>query len=181
MAHGLRVAALFGGIFALSGGAQADTLTINATGTIVGSCQLTVGSNFPVNADLSVSGSSSATATVDCSTPFKINAMSANGALTTSAAAISGFTNSLVYTLGMSVPLNTGGPVTASCTSDKLVSGQSSCALSPGNATGLYSGATGAASNKTASLTASWTTPFSPRLVAGAYSDRLTVTIAAVP
>ncbi|MCW1401910.1 hypothetical protein OKA06_06060 [Novosphingobium sp. MW5] len=171
-------------MFALGGfapDAQADTLTINATGTILGSCQISVGSNFPTNADLSVSGSSSASAVVNCSTPFKINATSSNGALTTSAAAVSGFTNSLVYTLAMSVPLNTGGPVTASCTSAQLVSGQSSCALSPGNSTGLYSGATGTATNKTASLTASWTTPTTPRLVAGAYADTLTVSIAAVP
>lgn len=161
--------------------ARADTLTINATGTIIGSCQLTTSSNFPADADLSVSGSVGATALVDCSTPFKINATSSNGALLRPGTASSGFTSSLVYTLAMSVPLNVGGPVTASCTSDKLVSGQSSCALSPNNSTGLSSGATGTATNKTASLTASWTTPSSPRLMAGAYSDTLTVTIAAAP
>ena len=161
--------------------ALADTLTINATGNIAGSCVLNTGSNFPTNANLSVTGSSAATATVDCSTPFKLNATSSNGALSNSVSAGSGFTNTLGYSLTISVPLNSGGPAAATCASSTLVTGQSGCALSPGNTTGLYSGATGSATNKTATLTAAWTTPSTPILVAGNYSDTLTVSIAAVP
>lgn len=161
--------------------AHADTLTVNASGTIVGSCVLNTASDFPASANLSVNGSSSATATVDCSTPFKLNATSSNGALSNSVSAVSGFTNALGYSLTISVPLNTGGPATATCASSTLVTGQSSCALSPGNTTGLYSGATGSATNKTATLTAAWTTPSTPILVAGNYADTLTVSIAAVP
>lgn len=165
----------------LPGEAQADVLTVNATGTIAGTCQLTLASDFSTTADLSVSGSSAASATVDCTTPFKINATSSNGALNNSVSAVSGFTNTLGYDLTISVPLNSGGPAAATCASTLLVTGQSSCALSPGNTTGLYSGATGSATNKTATLTAAWITPASPKLVAGAYSDTLTVSIAAVP
>ncbi len=161
--------------------AYADTLVVNTTGTIAGSCLFTLGTDFPTNADLSVSGSSAASATVDCTTPFKLNATSSNGALANSVSAVSGFTNSLGYSLTISVPLNSGGPATATCASSLLVTGQSSCALSPGNTTGLYSGATGTATNKTATLTAAWTTPSTPILVAGNYADILSVTIAAVP
>lgn len=161
--------------------AHADTLTVNASGTIVGACSFTLASDFPTSADLSVAGSSPASATVNCSTPFKLNALSNLGALVNSVSAASGFTNSLGYTLAISVPLNTGGPATASCASSTLVTGQSGCALSPGNTTGLYSGATGTATNKTATLTASWATQVSPKLMAGNYADTLTVTIAAVP
>ena len=84
------------------------------------------------------------------------------------------------YTLTVSVPLDSGGPVSANCASSALLAGQSSCALSPSNATGLSSGSA-TATNKVATLTAAWTTPSLPYLVAGSYSDTLTISIATVP
>jgi spore coat protein U-like protein len=62
-----------------------------------------------------------------------------------------------------------------------LVAGQSSCALSPANSTGLSSGGK-ASLNKTATLTVAYTVPTLPtRLIAGSYSDTITLTITASP
>ena len=174
------ISALVCGSAFLPASASADSLTVNATGTIAGSCGISVVSDFPANANLAVSGSASASASVSCATPFKLNATSANGNLKNLVAAVSSFTNTLAYVLTVSVALDSGGPVSANCNSATLVAGQSGCALSPANSTGLSSGSA-IATNKTATLTAAWTTPASPQLVAGSYADTLTISIAAVP
>ena len=160
--------------------ARADEFSVRAIGTILGSCGFTVSSSFPPDADLTVPGSINAGALVNCGVPFRVHAASASGALRNSAPAASGFTNFLGYTLSVSVMLDGGSAISASCGSATLVAGQSSCALSPFNATGLSSGA-GIATNKTATLTASWGSPGSAHLAAGTYSDTLTITIAAAP
>ncbi|MFC4594398.1 hypothetical protein [Sphingobium tyrosinilyticum] len=164
--------------FSASAPAKAQSLTITATGTIVGGCGITVGSNFgPAN--LSAGGNVTGTATVNCNAGFKINATSANGAIKTNTVAPANFTNAVPYSLAMTVPLDVGGNVSATCNSSELVAGQSGCALSPGNSAGLSSNGK-TANNKTATLTASWSLP-APRLIAGTYSDTITVSIASVP
>lgn len=156
--------------------AHADQLTVTASGTIPSSCSIASASPFPA-VNLSANGSVGAQATVNCNTGFKINALSANGAIKSNTAAPSGFTNSVAYDFTLSVPLESGGPIPATCASGTLVSGQASCALSPGNTTGLSSGGT-ASINKTAALTVAWTVPTLPtRLIAGSYSDTITLTI----
>ena len=164
--------------FGASAPAKADSLTITATGTIVGGCGIALASDFgPAN--LSAGGSVNGTATVNCNAGFKINATSANGAIKTSAVAPANFTNAVPYSLAVTVPLDTGNSVSATCTSAQLVAGQSACALSPANSTGLSSGGK-TANNKVATLTASWSLP-TQRLIAGSYSDTITVSIASVP
>jgi len=178
----MRVRALLGvGVICAlqaSAPARADSLTITASGTIQPSCSVAVQAAFQ-SADFTASGSSTAQALVNCNGGFRINVTSANGAAKTTNQASSGFTNALSYTLGLSVPLDDSSTASAICTSASLVAGQSTCALSPGNATGLSSGGK-TAMGKVATLTASWVLP-AQKLVAGSYSDTLTVSIASVP
>lgn len=160
--------------------ARADVLTVTASGTIGSSCGLTSAS--PVGSpNLSASGSVGATVTVNCNTGFRLNALSAQGAIKSATSAPANFSNNVPYSLTVSVPLETGGPASATCASSTLATGQSSCALSPGNTTGLSS--SGKASlNKTASLTFAYTVPALPtRLIAGTYSDTVTLTITVAP
>jgi hypothetical protein len=160
--------------------ARADVLTVNATGTIGTSCSIAATTPF-TTPNLSANGNVGAQATVNCNTGFKVNALSANGAIKSSTSAPTNFTNTLPYNFTLSVPLETGGPAAATCASSALVAGQSSCALSPANSTGLSSGGK-ASINKTAALTVAWSLPTLPtRLIAGSYGDTITLTVAAVP
>ena len=158
--------------------AHAQTIAIPVSGAIAGACTLTKGGDF-ANADLSASGSRTATATVNCNTGFIIRATSLNGAMKTGATPPANFTNTQPYTLTVSVPLDSGGPVASSCTAALLKAG-SGCALATGGS-GLSSG-TATATNKTATLTAAWTTPALPtRLIAGGYTDTISISISAAP
>ena len=158
--------------FASPAYAQSQSLDIQASGTIAASCSLTKASEF-LAANLSANGSVSATATVNCNTGFSIAAASANGAVkrVPPGTPPANFSNSLAYSFSLSVPLDSGGPAVANCSSAAMLA--NSCSLSSGG---------GTAAAKTATLTASWTIPVLPtRLLAGGYSDTITLTIAAVP
>ena len=157
--------------------AEADSVTLPVSGTIVGGCGLTLASNFAA-ASLATSNSTQATASVDCNTVFTIHAMSSNGTLKNVKSATTGFVNVQPYSLTFSVPLNAGGSAAATCPAASLVAGQASCVLSPA-AAGLSSG-TSTATAKTATLTAQWVLG-TTRLIAGAYQDTLTISIAAQP
>lgn len=161
--------------------ADADVLTINASGTIASSCSLAAASAFGTP-NLTASGNVGATATVNCNSGFTINATSLNGGMKTTKSA-TGFASLVPYSLTVLVPLETtpATSVSATCAATTLVSGQSSCALSPGNVTGLSSGGK-ASLGKTATLTLAYTVPSLPtRLIAGSYSDTISLTITAVP
>ena len=159
--------------------AHADAVNIPVSGTITGTCSLTKGADFPT-ANLSANASVQATAIVNCNTAFKIKATSANGALKNIKLVQANFTNSEPYTLTVTVPLDAGAPVSSSCLASGLIAGQSTCALAP-NGAGLSSG-TASATNKTATLSAGWTLPALPtRLLAGTYSDTISISITAAP
>ena len=158
--------------------AHADSISIVAKGTINGACSITVGQNFQ-SVNMTSATSASATAVVNCNTGFVTRATSANGALVSAGATSANFTNRLDYTLKLAVPLDGGSTVSASCGAATLKAGQSSCVLSP--AGGGLSSAGGIATNQTATLTASWTLPTSPRPTAGSYSDTITLSITAMP
>ena len=171
--------AVAAGWLATAPAAYADTVNITTTGQIASSCTVAAASTFPA-ANLSANGSVAASASVSCNTGFVVKATSTNGAIKSATAAPTNFTNSLDYTLTLSLPLDSGATATATCAAALLKAGQTTCALSPAG-TGLSSsGAT--AIGKTASLTAQWTVPALPtRLVAGSYSDTIVISIAAAP
>lgn len=160
--------------------ARADVLTVTAKGTIAPTCSMSSTKDFGTS-NINAAGSASATASLNCNQFFKINATSAQGAIKSSAAASAPYTNALPYSLKADIGLDDGSTSTATCASSTLVAGQSTCALSPANTTGLTSNGQ-IATNKTTTLTVSWTPPASPTfLKPGSYSDSITLTIAVVP
>lgn len=152
--------------------AQAQQLQVIARGTIPPVCTISVGAPFPA-ADLSTSGSISAAALVDCNKGFTIHVRSENGAVRTAQTAPQGFVSSLNYNFSLSLPLDgSASPLTLNCASNALAVGTGCNATSSGKT----------AISRTASLQVGWTVPAPPtRLVAGSYSDTLTVSIAAAP
>jgi len=160
----------------VSAPASADVVTVTAQGTIPSSCGLALQNAFGA-ANLNADGSISASALVNCNAPYRIRASSANGALKTTTPAPAQFSNSLDYSLSVTVPLDVGGQISATCTSATLVSGATGCTLSPASASGLSSGS-GTSTSKTAVLALQWTLPTATRLVAGNYADTVTITIA---
>ena len=156
---------------------SADALTVSAKGRIDPACSISVQTPFPA-ADFANAGSAPGSAVLDCNTGFVLKATSANGAVTSTSAVSTGFTNSLNYKLRLILTLG-DTVLTAVCNSRALVAGNSSCALSPAGA-GLASGGK-PAFHRTAALQLAWTPPIQPRLVAGSYHDTLTITVAAAP
>jgi hypothetical protein len=158
--------------------ARADSLVVEARGTIATSCSLFKSQNGDfAQPNLSANGSISGQATVKCNSGFRITATSANGALTNSKSAAN-FTSSVAYTFGMSVPVDDGATVTSTpsqCSSTAMKSGTSCVLMASGKtATGV------AGAGRPATLTLAYTVPSLPtRLLAGTYSDTITLTIAA--
>jgi hypothetical protein len=160
--------------------ACADTVTVTAKGTIAPTCSMVSTKDFGTS-NINVPGSATATASVTCNQIFKINAASTNGAIKSSVGVSGPFTNTLPYSLKADVALDNATVRSATCGSATLVAGQSSCALSPANGTGLTSNGQ-IATNKTTTLTLSWTPPAAPALLKpGSYSESITLTIAVVP
>lgn len=157
--------------------ARADSIQVRAGGTIVGACTLAVGLAFPA-VSLAVSGNAAATAMVNCNTGFVIRATSAKGAITSASHTSTGFTNTLPYSLALTAPLDSGSISGGPCGSAALVAGQAGCVLSPAGSGLSSDGRT--ATGKTATLTLSWSLP-AQKLVAGSYSDTITLSIAAAP
>jgi hypothetical protein len=160
--------------------ANADVLMVAARGRIDPVCEIGV-SAPAATADFATSGEVRGGALVNCNTGFAIKATSANGAVKNAASASPGFTNSLNYRFSLIVPLSDapGSRINATCGSETLVAGQSSCALSPAGP-GLQSGGA-VAINQKAAVYFSWKIPARLHLVAGSYQDVITISIAAAP
>jgi hypothetical protein len=167
------------GLLSCASPAPAQVVSVTANWTVASSCSI-AGASIS-GANLAASGSQSASSTVNCNSGFKINATSAKGALKSTTVAPTNFSNVLPYTLTVAVPVD-GTPAStpsASCASSLLMSG-SGCTLAPSGA-GLSSGGR-TAMGQTATLTVAWTIPTLPtRLIAGSYSDTITLSIATVP
>ena len=147
-------------------------LTVTAKGTIPSSCSIASAGDFTNVSDFTQSGQRTTSATVNCNQGFTITAKSAKGAITTAASlpAGSAYTNTLPYTLKLDVPLDSGSVSIPSCASATMVG--AGCSVSSGGTSAM---------GKTAALTVSWTSPSMPRLIAGSYSDTITLSIAPTP
>jgi hypothetical protein len=155
--------------------AQSQQFQIIAKGAVPTVCTNTVQTVF-AKADFGATGSAPGSAKVNCNGPFAVRATSANGAVVNGKTAPQGFSNKLVYNLTVTVPLDSGASVSAMCGSASLTAGKSDCTLSPAHSVGLSSNGE-TATEKTATLSLAWTTPTTPRLLAGSYADVLTVTV----
>jgi hypothetical protein len=163
-----------------TGPAGADVLTVTTRGTIQPTCSVAASQQFSTS-NLNIAGSTVAKATVTCNQFFKVNATSAKGAIKSDGVVAAPFTNSVAYSLKADDALDDSSTRSATCSSASLVAGQSSCALSPANSTGLTSNGQ-ISTGKATTLTVSWTPPSLPTLLKpGSYSDVINLTIAAVP
>lgn len=158
--------------------ARADTIKVRASGTVLGTCTVVLASGFPTSSNLAISGNAQAQATVNCNTGFVIKATSASGAITSTSHTATGFTNTVPYSLAFNSPTDSGIMIGGPCASATLVAGQAGCVLSPAGSGLSSNGAL--ATGKTATLTLSWTPPVQ-KLVAGTYTDVITLSIAAAP
>lgn len=153
--------------------ALADTVVIQAKGTVPGSCAVALTTNFGA-ANFATAGTSTATAEVNCNTGFAIKATSQNGRVQNVKPATAGFDNKHPYSLSLSLPLDQGGSLSDSCAASAMVAGQTGCPMAIGS--GLASNGK-TAIFQTATLTASWQAPATP-LLAGTYSDTITISVA---
>ncbi|WP_439478382.1 hypothetical protein [Brevundimonas sp.] len=152
---------------------------IEATGHVPESCTLTAPGPFTLG-DLSDTASRALVVNVNCNTPWTYSLVSANGALVaeTPPAQVSGvFTTSLPYVVQTSFATD-GAPFGDSgLNSAALTASNAATCVAYASASCPFADSGAAVSiDKSGSLSVSWTTPINP-LVAGTYTDTLTLTV----
>ena len=155
-----------------------QTVTIDVTGKVAERCGFsTPPADQAALGDLTAPGSLNVPFTVDCNTPFRIRAMSSNGGLKTRAANATGFTNTLDYNLQLQVGTDAGA-LQATCEAGALAGGGGDCAFY-GNCAGQgLSSGEGVALKAPGALKFNWTAA-PKRLVAGTYTDTVTIVVEA--
>jgi spore coat protein U-like protein len=155
-----------------------QTLTVDVTGQVAGRCGFsTPPTDKSVLGDLATAGSLTLNFTVDCNTPFRVRAISTNGGLKTTSATGEGFTNLLDYSLRLQLATDAGG-LDATCNADALASAAGGCAYYGSAAGQGLSSGQGVSLNASGALQFGWTAA-PQRLVAGSYSDTLTIVVEA--
>jgi len=149
--------------------AAADAVKVEVTGNITPACSsgsTTVALN---PGDISKAGSASSTFTVDCNAPFQYSMQSANGALQlVNAPAKAAASSSVPYDVHIRIPLTLGGAIDDTCNSVTIKQGAVNCKFSDSGQK--------IAVNQTAQAQISWSNA-QGQLIAGQYTDRLTVTV----
>ena len=155
-----------------------QAVTIDVTGTVAERCGFsTPPTSQAALGDLTSPGTLSLPFTVDCNTPFRIRAMSSNGGLKTHSPGAAGFTNTLDYNLQLQLSTDAGA-LSATCDAGALAGGGGDCAYY-GNCAGQgLSSGEGVALKAPAALKFDWTPP-PKRLVAGTYTDTVTIVVEA--
>lgn len=168
-----------------------STLTIDVTGSVVSQCGAPIAppSLALTNSStaLLASGSASFNITLSCNAPFRLRAVSANGALVLqdnqpgSAVGLTPgkFTNSVPYTAALT--LNTDrGAISQSCDSATLVAIGSCAFAGAASGQGLSSG-DGVAMGLASTLAISWGAQDGVIRRAGAYADSITIAVEVRP
>jgi hypothetical protein len=154
---------------------ERQKLTVDLVGRVPGRCGFsTPPADQVLPGDLSAGGSLTVGFTLDCNTPFRVRAASTNGGFRTSAEA-DGFANLLDYRLRLRLETDAGG-LEAACNADALVSAAGGCAYYGAAAGEGLSSADGVALHRRGALHFTWPTA-RQRLVAGRYSDTLTIVV----
>lgn len=159
-------------------------LTINVLASVGGSCGFAVNGapNATVNAGAidATDWTQQVPFTPECTAPWRIAISSANGALASlTPASVTGFRNTAPYTVGLHV-VNNGGVLSASCPVAQLSTNDTSGAC---NFKGTASPTNGLQVPRSFDLAGSYLAVGAPafpgpgQLVAGDYSDTLTVTV----
>jgi spore coat protein U-like protein len=154
-----------------------QSVTVDVVGTVPGHCGFTTTpSGQTIPGDLSQGGSLTIDFGVNCNAPFLVRASSKNGAFLTDQPAVGdGLANQLDYSLHLTLATDLGA-LDATCNADALTAGAGGCAFY-GTATGQgLSSGDGVAINQSGSLQFGWTQS-AKQLVAGSYSDTLTIVV----
>ena len=152
----------------------ADEVKITVEGSIVASCAINGMAASANLGNISQAGSLSVPFTIDCNAPFSYALKSANGGLKHQAvaAAPSGFSVLLPYSVQTVIATNSGAGINQTCTSANVKDGAVTCPFAnSGNAVAI---------NQPGSLGLSWSASGQP-LVAGSYQDVLTLTVSTPP
>ncbi len=154
--------------------AAAGKIQVEVTGTIKPYCANSI-TTAPVNAgNPGKAGSATFAFTVDCNAPFQYTMQSDNGALrlTNPPDAVSRDQIEVAYKVHIRIPLTLGGSIDDTCSSKSIKQGATSCSFTDSGQK--------IAINQLAETRISWNS--SPaRLLAGQYTDRLTVFVSVKP
>ena len=154
--------------------AAVGKVEIEVTGTIKPYCANSI-TAVPVNAgDPTKAGSATFAFTVDCNAPFKYTMQSDNGALRLTSApdAVSRDQIEVAYNVHIKIPLTLGGSIDDTCSSKSIKQGAVSCTFTDSGQK--------IAINQLAETQISWNATRA-RLLAGQYTDRLTVFVSVKP
>ena len=154
--------------------AAVGKVEIEVTGTIKPYCANSI-TAAPVNAgDPRKAGSAKFAFTVDCNAPFQYTMQSDNGALrlTNAPDAVSRDQIEVAYNVHITIPLTLGGSIDDTCSSKSIKQGAISCTFTDSGQK--------IAINQQAETQISWSAT-QARLLAGQYTDRLTVFVSVKP
>jgi len=154
-----------------------QSVTVDVIGTVPGHCGFTTAPpSQTIPGDLSQAGSLTVAFGVNCNAPFRVRAASKNGGFLTDQAAVGDtIADQLDYSLHLTLPTSLGA-LDATCNADALKAGAGGCAFyGTAAGQGLSSG-DGVAINQSGSLQFGWTQS-AKHLVAGSYSDTLTIVV----
>lgn len=145
-----------------------DAVSIELQGEVPAMCRLTSESATVDLGILANSGSRQISVDVDCNTPFSYVVRSLAGGLkvSDSGAPPPGFASLIPYLVQLSIPTD-AGVASGECESSELIGDNPACTY--------VSSPTGIAIAQTGTLTLTWATQ--NELVAGTYSDVLTLTV----
>ena len=175
-ASAAAMAAAFGGVSLPVNAllAAVGKVKIEVTGTITPYCANSV-TAVPIDAgDPRKAGSAKFAFTIDCNTPFQYTMQSDNGAfrLTNAPAGVSRDQIEVAYNVHIRIPLTLGGSIDDTCGSQSIKQGATSCQFTDSGQK--------VAINQLGETDISWdATP--SHLLAGQYTDRLTVFVSVKP
>lgn len=150
--------------------AAVDAVKVEVTGNITPSCSSSTTTLTLNPGDISKAGSAKASFTVDCNARFQYTIQSANGALrlVSAPATVASSNSSVPYDVHIRIPLTLGGTIDDTCSSATIKQSAVSCKFSDSGQK--------IAVNQTAQAQISWSNA-QGQLMAGQYSDQLTITV----
>ena len=162
----------------------ADTVSLTLQGTIPADCAMTAPNSSLQLGDITRNGQQALSLNVNCNAPFAYSHLSTNGGLKLQGAAsvVGGaFASSQPYSVTTSFQTDQGSFGDGALPSGSLtLANAAPClAASYGASCPFANSGAGVAINRTASLIIGWAAPTAP-LLAGTYSDVLTVTVRAM-